>query len=230
VSLLSYQNSTSEQLLLQAVRADKIGKIPKVRVFLSYSHSDADLADQIESAVKPHLFVELSRYTNDVPYKADFIQFMNTLAEHDKVIMIISDSYMKSRACMYEVGILLGCYDYQDKIEFVVLNDHDKKHYRQPPTNSIAAKIYDEHDINQYVIYWESKVKQLEADIKKIRDVNARKRSLDYINRIQAEILNNMKRFIDYLFNIRSISFDELQNGGFIELLKELGIIEVSAQ
>ena len=95
---------------------------------------------------------------------------MNGLDYHDKVIMIISDQYLKSRACMYEVGQLIKSSDFKKKILFIVCSNRDKKFYKVPAVENIEAKIYDPHDRNQYIIYWENKCSELHEDLNLIKD------------------------------------------------------------
>ncbi|CAH1208561.1 hypothetical protein PAECIP111892_03134 [Paenibacillus auburnensis] len=44
---------------------------------------------------------------------------MNSIDEHDFVVMIISDSYLKSRACMYEVlETMKNVYDISGRVSY----------------------------------------------------------------------------------------------------------------
>ena len=79
--------------------------IKKKTLFVSYKAEDAPIADIIINTIQSKAGdkMEISRYT-DLAYKASFRQFMNSIEEHDYVMCIVSDKYLKSRPCMYEVG------------------------------------------------------------------------------------------------------------------------------
>ena len=202
--------------------------IQKIHIFLSYCHSDNDLADIICKILSQFNFISISRYTTDVPYKGSFKEFMNTLGEHDKVIMIISDQYLKSRACMYEVGQLINSPNFQNKILFVVCSNEDKKYYKSCPKENIEAKIYDPHERNNYIIFWERQCKLLKNDLDLIEDDNAKIESLEVIRDIKKIISNDIGIFMKYIADVNGISFDELFKHKFKEFFNELGINENS--
>lgn len=149
---------------------------------------------------------------------------MNTLREHDKIIMIISEQYLKSRACMYEVGQLINTTDFQNKILFLICSDSDKKYYKNNQEESIEAKIYDPHERNQYIIFWENQYSLLEDDLKKIKDECAKIETLEVIRDIKKIISNDMGLFMKYLADVKGISFNELYQHNFKEFFDELEI------
>ena len=74
-------------------------------VFLSYCQKDSDVADLVEEKFQPIVDgkVKISRDIRDVKYHESFKNFMQSIETHDFVIMLISDHYLKSRNCMFEV-------------------------------------------------------------------------------------------------------------------------------
>lgn len=195
-----------------------------IHIFLSYCHHDKDLADIICKKFDGISFISISRYTTDVPYKGSFKEFMNTLRKHDKIIMIISDQYLKSRACMYEVGQSINAADFQNKILFVICSNTDKKYYKTYPEKNIEAKIYDPHERNQYILFWEKQYHLLENDLYAIKDECAKIEILEVIRDIKKIISNDIGTFMKYLADAKGISFDELYQHGFKEFFDELGI------
>lgn len=200
-------------------------EIKKTRIFLSYCNSDSDLADIICSKLDSYKYIEVSRYTTSVPYKGSFIEFMNGLDNHDKVIMIISDQYLKSRACMYEVGQLIKSSDFKKKILFIVCSNRDKKFYRVPAVENIEAKIYDPHDRNQYIIYWENKCSELHEDLNLIKDECAKIETLEDIRDIKRIISSDIGRFMKYLSDANGISFSDLYEHNFSEFLDDMNLV-----
>lgn len=196
----------------------------KKYIFLSYCHHDRDLADIICNQFVEFKFINISRYTTGVPYKSSFKEFMNTLGTHDKVIMIISDQYLKSTACMYEVGQLINSPNFQSKILFIICSDNDKKYYKIQTNESIEAKIYDPHERNKYVIFWENKCEVLENDLKTIKNDCAKIETLEIIRDIKKIINHDIGSFMKYLADVNGISFDVLYQHNFKEFFKELGI------
>lgn len=195
-----------------------------INIFLSYCNYDSDLADIIFDKLNNYSFIHISRYTMDVPYKGSFAEFMNTLKKHDKVIMIISDKYLKSRACMYEVGQLLNSVDFQKKILFVICSNSDKKYYKTKTEDNIEAQIYDPHKRNQYIIFWEKQYNLLKNDLEIIADECSKIETLEIMRNIKKIISHEIGPFMKYLGDAKGISFDELYQHGFKEFFDELGI------
>lgn len=193
-------------------------------IFLSYCNYDSDLADIIFDKLNYYSFINISRYTLDVPYKGSFTEFMNTLKKHDKVIMIISDKYLKSRACMYEVGQLLNSVDFQKKILFVICSNNDKKYYKTKTEESIEAQIYVPHKRNQYIIYWEKQYNLLKKDLETLEDECSKIETLKIMRNIKKIIDHDIGPFMEYLGDAKGISFDELFQHDFKEFFDELGI------
>ena len=54
---------------------------------------------------------------------------MNTIQEHDFVLTVVSDTYLRSQACMYEVGEIIKDNYYKNKLLFVVLSENERKYY-----------------------------------------------------------------------------------------------------
>lgn len=227
---LDYSSLNGETTILSA-NTDVLFKMPPsvfdhqtIDIFLSYCHNDEDLADIICDKLANYSYLNISRYTTNVPYKGSLRAFMNTLGEHDKVIMIISDQYLKSRACMYEVGKLINLQNFRDKIIFIVCTNFDKQYYKEPPSENIEAKIYDLHERNQYIIFWENQRKILKEDLDLIESESAKAEILEVIRDIDKIIINDIGLFMKYLADVKGMSFHEMFEHDFSELLSELKI------
>ncbi len=103
----------------------------KVTLFLSYCSKDESIANIIDNDLHEQIgdILKITRYTRDVGYRESFKEFMNRIGEHDYVLSIVSDSYLKSAACMYEVGEVLNDHNFTEKLLFVVLSEEDRACY-----------------------------------------------------------------------------------------------------
>ena len=144
----------------------------KKTVFLSYCQKDSDIADIIDSRLGEKLgtITTISRDIRDVAYHESFGKFMRTIQDHDYVILLISDHYLKSRNCMFEVTEAIKDTRYDKKIIFIVLKDNDKQLLESPSEDTIEADIYSSEGQTQYILYWRSKEAELQARIDKIGD------------------------------------------------------------
>ena len=96
---------------------------------------------------------------------------MNSLRDHDFVFSIISDQYLKSRACMYEIGKIIDEQSFQDKLHYIVLSDNDKQYYKVSKAESIAAKVYDLASHFEYFLYWKKEYESLSRQADGVRNV-----------------------------------------------------------
>lgn len=124
-------------------------------LFLSYCQKDSDIANLIETGLAPHINgkAKISRDIRDVEYHESFKKFMQTIETHDFVIMIVSDHYLKSRNCMFEVLEVIKDSQFQKKLAFIILSDGDIQYYQDQNMPSIGAKVYSLEGQTAYSLY-----------------------------------------------------------------------------
>lgn len=191
-------------------------------LFLSYCSKDKCIADIIEDTLNKETnnAIRISRYSR-LPYKQSFKHFMNGISEHDYVLCIVSDGYLKSQACMYEVGEAIKDHNYDKKLLFVVLNDNDKQYYIDNNSYSVCANIYgSEIDRLKYVSFWKDKYDQLKTEIERIDDFEATARSSEVLNEVGRIYRNDISEFLSYLADYNGKTFEELYSTRFIDIQK----------
>jgi len=144
----------------------------KVTIFLSYCQKEAEIANHIDEIISSEInddSVHISRDIRDVDFHQSFKRFMDSIQDHDYVVMIISDSYLKSRNCLYEVLETIKDRRFKDRLVYIVLTDEDSKWIRAS-SEKIGAKIFMPQDQVKYTKYWRSKELEIEKQIKEIGD------------------------------------------------------------
>ena len=191
-------------------------------LFLSYCQKDTPIANIIESQLKyeTNNGIRISRYTR-VPYKESFKEFMNSIPEHDFVLCIVSDSYLKSQACMYEVGEIIKDHNFERKLLFVVLVEGDEKYYSSKENGFGAAKIYgSEKNRLEYVKYWKQQYQELDQAIEEIGNTEAVIRSSEELREIGRIYRHDISEFLTYLSQNKGKNFEELFINNFADILK----------
>ena len=79
------------------------------------------------------------RDIREVSYKGDLPEYCNRIRECAAAICIISDAFLKSRWCMYEMLQLMKDQQLKDKIYPIIMDD---------------AHIFTAKDRIQYIQYW----------------------------------------------------------------------------
>jgi hypothetical protein len=147
-------------------------------IFISYSHANKTEAKLIEQAFLDR-GVKLIRDEREMEYRDDIPDFMRRVGNGAHVILLISDQYLKSRNCLFEVNELLKNEDFAERVYPIVLDN--------------ATDIYSAEKTIRYITYWEDKVKDLNEVLKKEVE------NLANTKRIQEEIdhYQNIRSFID---------------------------------
>ncbi|WP_269848635.1 toll/interleukin-1 receptor domain-containing protein [Methanosarcina horonobensis] len=123
--------------------------IEEKQIFLSYSHKNMDLANEIDNTLRIR-GIRVTRDIRGVKCSQGFKEFMKSIGSHDLVLMLISDQYLKSQACMFEVIEFMKESNYKQRVILIVNDD----------VNFDLKGIL-------YLKYWEEKGKLIEETIKK---------------------------------------------------------------
>lgn len=212
-----------ELSLIDCSESDSImtTEIQEKTLFLSYCHKDSDIADLIEIGLTPHISekAKISRDIRDVKYHESFKRFMQSIETHDFVIMIISDHYLKSRNCMFEVLEVIKDSQFQKKLVFIVLSDNDIQYYKDKSIPSIGANVYSSEGLMEYSLYWSRIEKELQEQIETLGDPT---RAIHQIKekRIVQRILFDLPEFIEFIRDTKDLPLSKHIENEFKDILK----------
>lgn len=228
---MDYIRNHLEDIFIETENLDGIE--PSTKNFsISYSRANEDIADMVDEGFSKR-DIQLTRDERDLKFKESIKEFMQSIGRHDHVIMLISDSYLKSSNCMYEVMEVMRDRQYKDRILFVLLRDEDKKYYKDYENRmkndekfmqlKIGTNIYNPLGRIEYVKYWEVKQEELENEIKKIKDDINKIQYLQELKRIRS-ILENISDFMDLLSDLKGETLDSLIESDFEVFFDEVAI------
>jgi CheY-like chemotaxis protein len=189
-------------------------------LFLSYCSFDTVIADIVDEALLQQLGnkIKISRYTRDVKYKDSFKDFMNSISVHDFVLVLVSDHYLKSQACMYEVGEIIKDNEFKSNILFTIVSESEKQYYETQSEN-VGANIYSKSGQISYIKYWEAVHENLKDEIDSIKSQEAKLEILYDLKAIKKIIDYDIGVFIKYLSDANGKTFEELRKTGFIDII-----------
>lgn len=160
--------------------------------------------------------INLTRDQRDLKFKDSIKKFMESLNEHDHVIMIISDSYLKSNNCMYEVMEVMRDRKYTNKIFYIILNENDKKYYKESSLEKIYAKgktvgcnIYSLSERIEYTKYWSKEYDNISNSIEELDEFS----KIQYVAELKQirNIKENIGEFITTISDLKNESLEELK-------------------
>lgn len=126
-------------------------------IFISYSWNNKDIADKIYSDLSL-IGLSIVKDNHNISYTESIQNFMHKIRDSKYAILVISDSYLKSTNCMYEVLQLLK---------------DDKFVWGKILPIITDAKYFDIIERMNYVRYWQEKEKLISETIKEIDPTNA---------------------------------------------------------
>jgi len=145
-------------------------------VFISYAWGGESerTVDQIDFALDKH-GIKIIRDKRDLGYKGSISNFMERIGYGDCIILVISDEYLRSSNCMFELIEIAKHKQFSDRIFPIVLADAD---------------IYDPVKRVEYVEYWEEKRADLVKAIKRLDPANLQgiREDMDLYDRIRDNI------------------------------------------
>lgn len=138
-----------EFINVQKINAD-------VTIFLSYNWHDKDIADMLDRDLS-NLPIKLKRDIRGIGSWENIRKFMKSIRQEDYAVLVISDSYLRSEKCMFEVTEIMKEPKYESRIFFAV----------------VEKRIYDPLIRVKYIKYWQDECNKLEAAIKELDLINS---------------------------------------------------------
>lgn len=191
-------------------------------LFISYTECDTPIVDIIEEKIREKLQekIKISRYTA-LNYKDSFKDFMNTIQDHDFVLTVVSDTYLRRQACMYEVGEIIKDHHYKDKLLFVVLSEQEKMYYGENAPEKIGPNIYGGALKRlEYTEFWKEKYEVLHEKMKHIEDYEATCEAARELKIIGQIYRNDMGEFLQFLADENGKSFQKLCENEFEDIIE----------
>lgn len=171
-------------------------------VFISYAWGgeSEELVNTIDAAFQDK-DITLIRDKRNLGYKGDIKAFMEQIGRGKAVVVVISDKYLKSENCMFELVEIAENGDYRDRIFPIVLPD---------------ANIYKPVQRIRYIQHWEQEIADLDAAMKTVSSANLQgfRESIDLYTRIR----NAIADLVETLKNMNTLTPDMHSDSGFTEL------------
>jgi len=175
-------------------------------VFISYAWGgeQEEIVNQIDHSLQTR-GIKIIRDKRELGYKDSIKALMTRIGQGNCVIVVISDKYLRSKNCMFELIKIAENEQFKDRIFPVVLSDAD---------------IYDSVKRIEYIKYWEEKKKELDTAIKTVGSENLKGilDDMDLYDTIRDEIAG----LTDILQDMNTLTPDMHQDSNFSHLYETL--------
>ena len=172
------------------------------QIFISYSWKDEEIVDEIDNTFKS-IGINILRDKREVKFKESIKDYMKRIRKTDYVLIVISDSFLKSPNCMYEVMELIKDENFKDRILPIILED---------------AHIFDSKNKSGFIKYWKDACNNIEQDSSSLP--NSKLETLTINAKHYDKILNNIVEFITAIIDMRHETFENLQRTNFKNMLE----------
>jgi hypothetical protein len=145
-------------------------------VFISYAwrgESEA-VVNQIDETLQQR-GLTIIRDKRNLGYKSSISAFMGRIGQGNCIIVVISDKYLRSPNCMFELVEIAEGKQFYDRVFPIILSN---------------AEIYDPVKRLGYVKYWEDKLAELDQAMKEVRQANLQgiREEIDQYSRIRDKV------------------------------------------
>lgn len=179
---------------------------PPPEVFVSYAWSDESsaLVDKLQQAFEK-TGTRLHRDREDIRYKDSIRDFMRRLGQGKCIVVILSEKYLKSDSCMFELTEIAKAQNVRDRIFPIVLAD---------------ANIYKPISRVRYIKYWDEQKQELDEALKSV--------SGDNLTNLQAELntYSEIRRLFDgiadTLKDMNALTPTQHEGTSFEELIRRV--------
>ncbi len=174
----------------------------KQEIFISYAWGGEreEIVDQLDTEFQRR-GVTIIRDKRDLGFKGSIKGFMEQIGTGKAVLLVISEKYLKSPNCCFELVQIAKHGQFKDRIFPIVLND---------------ANIYDPVDRLRYVKHWENKKNELDDLIKTVSAANLDgfREDIDLYTEIRALL----PRLMDVLKDMNTLTPDLHRQSEFSEI------------
>ena len=162
-------------------------------IFLSYNWHDGEIADRIDQYLSGLSGIVVKRDVRDIGLWKSIRKFMESIRQQDYAVLIVSDLYLRSKNCMFEVTEIMKEPEYKDRI-FPAVVEHG---------------IYDPLIRAEYIKYWQQECDKLEAAIKGLDPENATELAAD-LKRYKS-IASSMGEFLSMVADRNNPDIQEVE-------------------
>lgn len=175
-------------------------------IFVSYAWGgeSEQIVNQLDQAFQDK-GVTIVRDKRDLGFKGRIKAFMEQIGRGKAVIVVISEKYLKSENCMFELVQIAKNGKFPDRIFPIVLAD---------------AQIYKPVQRIKYIQHWEQQIKELDEAMKTVSAANLQgfREEIDQYT----EIRNTIAELTNIIKDMNALTPEMHSESGFAELFKAI--------
>jgi GTPase SAR1 family protein len=190
----------------RGITPDAAAHPPAPEVFVSYAWNpeSSAIVDRLQQALGQQ-GIRLIRDREEVRYRDSIRDFMRRIGTGKCVVVVISEKYLRSENCMFELVEVAKAQQLRERVFPIVLSD---------------ANIYRATGRVSYVQHWENEIRVLDLALKTVRGDNLTKLQEDL--NVYAEIRRLFDGIADMLRDMNALTPGQHEGTGFEALIDRL--------
>ncbi len=207
-----FENETATEIINQIhqqaidndiIQQSKTEKLSKYEIFVSYAWGGESekIVNKLDTTLQEKGIL-IVRDKRDLGFKGIITDFMNRIGKGKGIVVVVSDKYLKSPYCMYELLEIYRNLEFTERIFPIVMGD---------------ANIFEPLPRLQYLKYWRDKKEELDAAIKGFGADAITVIGDDY--KIYKRVFDNFGEVVNILKDINSLTPDMHRSSDFEALI-----------
>lgn len=188
----------------------QMNSVKEPYVYISYNWEDKSdvTANHLYDTLYPHF--ALRRDKEDCNYGENIKDFMEAIREGQYIVVIISQEYLKSENCMFELAGIMKHPDYKNRLFPIICDSKD-------------SKVRDDNFYVELLIEWRKKLETKNEQVEKAKAVNSKgatplEEKLKTIKDVN-DLLSDLKTYIDYT---NAPSYVDASNQRFSKIIESI--------
>lgn len=189
---------------------ENMNSVKEPYVYISYNWEDKSnvTADYLYYTLQPHFAVRRDKV--DCKYGENIKEFMEAIREGQYIVLILSQEYLKSENCMFELIGIMKHRDYKNRLFPIVCDAKD-------------SKVRDDAFYVELLSEWKQKLDNKKDQVAKAKEVNTKGaapleeklKNIEDVNNFLADI----KRYVDYT---NAPSYVDASNERFTRIIEAI--------
>lgn len=209
--LCSLSSMPSNNIIYKPIKTKEMSS-PEVYISYAWEPESERIVDGICQALDAKS-IKYKRDKTDLDYGESIKNFEESLGKGDFIILVVSDKFLRSKNCMYEVLKIKESGNMPLRILPVVLD---------------SAEIRRSQDQIQYIEHWEDEIKILDSAMKRVSSANlgGLRNDIDNFTEFRRIIMD----IIGVLSDMNTLNWSTHEESNYAELIKRIeGQMETEA-
>ena len=170
--------------------------VMSITVFLSYTHSDSEIAEKLDNALRS-LGYDVKRDIRNVDKWDDLQGFMKSIRKQDYAVFLVSDKYLHSTNCLYEIMQFMKDENFGNRSFPIAIGFSETEKNMRKAQNK-PTSLFDDFYWIEIIRYWQDYALAMKTQLEQIDRENAGE--LDFRYRIVKGLSQTAAKFFGSSF------------------------------